>query len=192
MRIPPPVALSLAFLLAACGGSNSASSDSGNSSPGFFSRMFGGSSGPTLTCPEITKVGDAVKLTRFSPGGHDLTDVLFEAAVGAVGGSCSSGDNGSVNVALNVQFTASRGPADKTRKALFTYFVAIVDKSENILAREQFDTGVAFPGNQTRNTAVEELEENIPLQKGQQGNQFRVFIGFVLTPDEVAYNRAHP
>ena len=177
--------MSLVLLLAACSGSS-------NGSGGFFSRMFSGTSSPTVTCPEVTKVGDAVKLTRFVPGGHDLTDVAFEAAVGKIGGNCSAGDNGSLDVSLTVEFIASRGPADKTRKALFTYFVAIVDSAENILAREQFDTGVAFPGNQTRNAATEELEENIPLGKGQQGNQFRVFIGFVLTPEEVAYNRAHP
>ena len=175
----------LVLLLAAC--------DSGSKSNGggFFSRMFG-SSPPPITCPEVSKVGDAVKLTRFVPGGHDLTDVAFEAAVAQIGGNCSAGDNGSIDVALAVQFIASRGPADKTRKAPFTYFVAIVDKSENILAREQFDSGIAFPGNQTRNSATEELDENIPLQKGQQGSDFRVFVGFVLTPEEVAYNRAHP
>lgn len=186
MRVRSAATLGLVLLLGACG------TGSKSNGGGFFSRMFSGTSGPTVTCPEVTKVGDAVKLTRFVPGGHDLTDVAFEAAVGKIGGNCSEGDNGSVDVALKVEFIASRGPADKTRKALFTYFVAIVDSSENILAREQFDTGVAFPGNQTRNAVTEELEENIPLGKGQQGNQFRVFVGFVLTPDEVAYNRAHP
>jgi hypothetical protein len=172
----------LALLLSACGSAGKGS---------FFDRMFSGSSAQTLTCPEITKVGDAARVTRFAPGGHDLTDVAFEAAVGKIGGSCSEGDN-SIDVQLTVEFIASRGPADKTRKAPFTYFVAIVDRNENILAREQFDTAVGFPGNQTRSAITEELEQNIPIQKGQQGNQFRVFIGFVLTPEEVAYNRAHP
>jgi len=174
---------SLALLLSACGG--------GSSRGGFFDRMFSGSSAEVLTCPEVTKVGDAAKLTRFVAGGRDLTDVAFEAAVGKIGGNCSHGD-GSIDVQLTVEFIASRGPADKTRKAPFNYFVAIVDRDENILAREQFDTGIGFPGNQTRNAITEDLEENIPIQKGQQGNQFRVFIGFVLTPEEVAYNRAHP
>ncbi len=165
--------IALGLLLSACG-------------------IFGSSSAPAVTCPEVIKVGDVARLTRFSSGGHDLTDVAFEAALGKLGGTCSRGDNGSVDVQLTVEFIASRGPADHTRKAPFNYFVAIVDQNENILAREQFDTGVGFPGNQTRNVITEELEENIPLQKGQQGNQFRIFVGFVLTPDEVAYNRAHP
>ncbi len=165
--------IGLALLLSACG-------------------MFGSSSAPAVTCPEVSKVGDVARLTRFGPGGHDLTDVAFEAVVGKLGGTCSRGENGSVDVQLTVEFIAGRGPADHTRKAPFSYFIAVVDKNDNILAREQFDTGVQFPGNQTRNAITEEVDENIPLQKDQQGNQFRVFVGFVLTPDEVAYNRVHP
>jgi hypothetical protein len=178
-------AFALALLLSACGGG-------GSGGGGFFDRMFGGSSAAAISCPNVAKVGDAVRLTRFVPGGHDLTDVAFEAVVSKIGGTCSAGDNGSVDVQLTVEFIASRGPADKTRKAPFTYFVAIVDGNDNILAREQFNTGIEFPGNQTRNSIVEELDENIPLQKDQRGNQFRVFVGFVLAPEEVAYNRAHP
>ncbi len=177
-----------ALLLAAC--SNDSSKTSAGGGGGFFDRMFSGAPAP-FTCPEVTRVGDAAKLTRFVPGGHDLTDVAFEAAVGKLGGTCSHGD-GSIDVQMTAQFIASRGPADNTRQAPFNYFVAIVDRNENILAREQFDTGIGFPGNQTRNAITEELEQTIPIQKGQQGSDFRIFIGFVLTPDEVAYNRAHP
>lgn len=185
-----PIVLSLAallLLLGACGG------DSGNSksSPGFFDRMFGGKSGPTVTCPDVNKVGDVSRVTRFVPGGHDLTDVAFEAIVGQLGGTCSASD-GQVVVDLTVQFVAGRGPADTTRQAPFTYFVAIVDKSDNVLARQEFQTAVPFPGNQTRNSVVEELEQDIPMANPLQGNQYRVFVGFVLTPEEIAYNRAHP
>jgi hypothetical protein len=191
------------LLLAACnsgasGGGASGANTTGTTPPpttgnsqGFLSQVFGGNSAPTFTCPSFNRVTDAARLTRFVPGGHDLTDVAFEAAVGQVTGSCSEA-SGTIDVQMNAQFVASRGPADKTRKAPFNYFVAIVDQHDNILARVQFDTGVEFPGNQTRNAITEELEQQIPLPKGQRGSDYRIFIGFVLTPDEVAYNRAHP
>ena len=179
------VSFGLLLLLSACG------SDEPKGNPGFFDKMFGGDSGPTVTCPEVRKVGDVARVTRFVPGGRDLTDVTFEAAVGQLGGSCGTSD-GQVVVDLTVQFIASRGPANTTRQAPFTYFVAIVDKSDNILARQEFQTAVQFPGNQTRSTAVEELEQDIPMANPLHGNQYRIFVGFVLTPDEIAYNRAHP
>jgi len=176
--------LLLTLFVGACGSSGK----DGDSKPGFFDRMFSGNSGPSVTCPQVGKVGDVAKVTRFAPGGHDLTDVAFEAAVGKLGGDCQA----AVAVNLTVEFIAGRGPADKTRKAPFSYFVAIVDKDDKVLAREQFDTGVQFPGNQTRNAIVEELEENIPVKDPLLGNQYRIFVGFVLTPEEIAYNRAHP
>jgi hypothetical protein len=178
----------LALLVGGCGDSG----NQGDSKVGrFFDRMFSGNSGPSVTCPQVGKVGDVAKVTRFAPGGHDLTDVAFEAAVGRLGGDCQAAE-GAVAVNLTVEFIAGRGPADKTRKAPFTYFVAIVDKEDKVLAREQFDTGVQFPGNQTRNAIVEQIDENIPMKDPLMGNQYRIFVGFVLTPEEIAYNRAHP
>jgi hypothetical protein len=189
MTLTRSIALLLAplLLLSACGGSDS--SPKGN--PGFFDKMFGGNSGPTVTCPQVEKVNDVSRVTRFVPGGHDLTDVAFEAIVAQLGGNCGSSD-GQVVVDLTVQFIAGRGPADTTRQAPFTYFVAIVDKSDNVLARQEFQTAVPFPGNQTRNSVVEELEQDIPVTNPLQGNQYRIFVGFVLTPEEIAYNRGHP
>ncbi len=181
-------ALGVLLLLAGCGGSDSGTTK-GN--PGFFDKMFSGNSGPTVTCPTVLRLPDTARVTRFKPGGHDLTDVTFEGAVGQLSGSCGGSDDG-VSVDLTVQFLASRGPADPERKAPFTYFVAIVDKNDNVLAREQFNSGIVFSGNQTRAAVVEELEENIPMPNKLLGNTYRIFVGFVLTPEEIAYNRAHP
>jgi hypothetical protein len=175
------------LLLAGCGSDNGKTK--GN--PGFFDKMFSGNSGPTVTCPNVAKVADVSRVTRFKPSGRDLTDVLFEGAVGRLGGSCGGTDDG-ISVDMTIEFLASRGPADTARRAPFTYFVAIVDKNDNVLAREQFDSAVEFPGNQTRSAVVEELEEDIPMKDKLQGNQYRVFVGFVLTPEEIAFNRAHP
>jgi len=93
---------------------------------------------------------------------------------------------------MTVDFIASRGPADKARKASFAYFVAITDNKDNVLTRQQFDTYIDFPGNRTRDGIRESLEQSIPLAAGQRGDDFRIYVGFVITHDELAYNRAHP
>ena len=198
MRASRAALLAALLPLAACGGGSNAPSTAGTSanggsvapsSGGFFNYVFG--SGAPISCPQVTKIGEAARLTRFAGSGHDVTDVLFEAAIGDINGKCSISDN-AVNVQMTADFIASRGPADKSHKAVFAYFVAITDNNENILARQVFDTTIPFPGNRTRNGVEEQLEQIIPLRKGQQGSDFHIFIGFVLTPQEVAYNRAHP
>jgi hypothetical protein len=193
-----PAALLLAGLtLAACGGDNTPPPKSGTPAKpsavkpggGFFDNVFG--AGQPVSCPPVTKVGEAALLTRFRPAGHDITDVMFDSFIGDINGKCESSDKG-VTVKMTVDFIASRGPADKNHKASFAYFVAITDAKDNVLTREQFDTYIDFPGNKTRNGIREELEEKIPLAVGQRGDDFRIYVGYVLTRDELAYNRAHP
>jgi hypothetical protein len=202
------IVLAAALLLAACSSSDKSNSTNGggdtgsdaaaskastadsSSSPGFFDRLFSNDK-KTLTCPTVTRIGEATHLTRFVPGGHDLTDVAFEAKIGGISGNCSA-DEKAVKVQMNAQFIADRGPADKARKAPFAYFVAIADNDDNVLARQVFDTVIAFPGTRTRNGVEEQLDQLIPIKKGQQGKDFHIYIGFDLTPEEVAYNRAHP
>ena len=113
----------------------------------------------------MTKVNEASQLTRFGPAGHDITDVQFEALIGDINGKCEAVDKG-VSVKMTVDFIASRGPADKTRKASFAYFVAITDNKDNVLTRQQFDTYIDFPGNRTRDGIRESLERDHSAGRG--------------------------
>jgi hypothetical protein len=144
---------------------------------------------PPKPCPQVAQVDDAAELTRYSGSGRDLTDVAFEAQLGGMAGSCAYDDN-EIDVELSVQFIASRGPADQTRRADFTYFVAIAKVDQTVLAREEFDSFIEFPGNQTRAGIVEELTQRIPIGPDDRGDSFIIYVGFKLTPEELEFNRA--
>jgi len=147
---------------------------------------------PPASCPIVSKVGDAAKLIRFGPGGsQDLSNIAFEAGIMDITGGCSTIDNG-LRVDMTADFLAGKGPADAEGKARFEYFVAIVGQDQKVLAREQFSTEIPFLATKTRNGIKEALQETVPLGKGQQGADFHIYVGFVLTPEELAYNRAHP
>lgn len=147
---------------------------------------LGGCAGRQVACPQVLKVQDAERLTRFTGSGRDLTDVLFEAQVGQITGSCGI-DDGAIDMDMQVQFTAMRGPADRTRQGNFGYFVAIVDAEGDILARQEFDSTVEFPEAKSRTGIVEELEQRIPATSGVP--PYTIYVGFTLTPDELAFNR---
>lgn len=144
---------------------------------------------PPPPCPRADIVADAAKLTRFSGAGRDLTDVRFEAEIGAVAGSCVYDDD-VIDVDLQLQIIASRGPADEGRRADFRYFVAVARTDNTIIAREEFDSYIEFPGNQTRAGIVEELAQHIPIQPGEPGTHFVIYVGFALSPEELEFNRA--
>ncbi len=143
---------------------------------------------PPPPCPRIAAVADAAKLTRFAGESRDLTDVLYEAEIIDFVGSCAYDDEG-VDVATRVRFIASRGPADQAHRADFRYFVAVATRDKRIIGRQVFDSAIEFPGNQTRAGVVEELEQRIPLDAEGTGENYIIYVGFELSPDEVEFNR---
>lgn len=146
-------------------------------------------------CPHIIIVKDTAELTTFRPGpGRDLTDVVLDARIDRFGGECEtdleSDKSGTVNVDLQMIFEATRGPANETRTGEFSFFVAIANRDGAILAKKVFGTEFAFEGNRNRIGGIEELTQEIPLRAGELGEDFDIFIGFQLDPEQLKYNRA--
>ena len=44
----------------------------------------------------------------------------------------------------------------------------------------------------TQGIVVEELQPTIPLKVGENGDYYRIYVGFMLTEQELAYNRKNP
>lgn len=146
-------------------------------------------------CPNIVIVKDTAEMTAFRPGpGRDLTDVVLDARIVRFDGECEtdleSGGLGQVEVDLQLFFEAIRGPANKTREGKFSYYVAIGDRNGKILTKKVFSTEFEFENNRNRIGAAEELTQQIPLRSGEFGDDFDIFVGFQLSPEQLDYNRA--
>jgi hypothetical protein len=150
--------------------------------------------GPPPPCPRIVTVSDAAHLTRFQGPGRDVKDVQFEAQIGELRSSCVyivEPDNKTrIETTLQVQTIASRGPAMAAKSAQFQYFVAIAKIGAGPLARQAFDVEIGLEGNDVRAQSVDELTETIPLLSGENGDNYAIYVGLVLTPEELKFNRA--
>lgn len=145
-------------------------------------------------CPNIVIVKDTAESTTFRPGpGRDLTDVVLDARIDRFDGECEtdleSDRSGQVSVDLQLFFEATRGPANDAREGKIRYYVAIGDKTGKILAKKVFDTEFEFEGNRNRIGVAEELTQEIPLKSGDLGEDFDIFVGFQLNPEQLDYNR---
>jgi hypothetical protein len=153
--------------------------------------LFGGDddtpSALPLSCPLVAAVSDASQLVRFAGSGRDVTDVQFEALLSSLQSGCVYREN-VVAITVEVPFILSRGPANPEGMARFNYFVAIA-RGEQILARETFDVEVEFDGNRSRIGYVDEIGQTIPLQPGERGNSYVIYVGIELTPQEMEFNR---
>ncbi len=151
--------------------------------------MFGGAKVAQYPCPQPGILKDAQRLTKFLPGrGRDLTDVVFQVRLANVRTKCIY-DKSGVKIDMLVDISAERGPADKSRKAVFAYFVAIANPAGTILARERFTALIPFVSNVSRAVAAEELEQMIPLPRGRSAENYRIIIGLQITREELEFNR---
>jgi hypothetical protein len=139
-------------------------------------------------CPRAVVGEGAGRLTRFDGSGKDPTNVVFEAEIVDLAGSCLYDDE-EIEVDLQIQIVAGRGPAAADDSARFNYFVAIANTDKAILAREAFDAVIDLSGNQTRNEIVEEIEQTIPIPEGGSGGNLVIVVGLEMTPEELEFNR---
>ena len=139
-------------------------------------------------CPRAVVGEDAGRLTRFNGAGKEPANIVFEAEIADLTGSCSY-DGDTINVDLQVQLIAGRGPAGTEDKAKFNYFVAVARTDKTVLSRDAFDTAIDLPADRARNQTVEELEQTIPLSKGETGANLVIVVGIEMTADELEFNR---
>ncbi len=144
--------------------------------------------GPPPPCPTTFPVAEARELTRFVGQGRDLTDVLFEARFLDATLTCDY-DDGVIEMDLAIRIMAADGPANRGGNIRLTYFVAIATLDRKIVAREEFDLEVPFEGNRTRVIAADQVSPRIPLQPGQTGADYLIYVGLALTPAELQYNQ---
>ncbi len=143
-----------------------------------------------FACPKVAIVRDLAEVTQFRSGGRDLTDVTSRAALADYSGHCDYTDEG-VTVNVNVFLLAERGPALQGNEATYRYFVAVAKPGEETpSAKTEFDTTVTFEPGKTRGGSREELAPKIPLPKDVNAKDWKIFLGFQLTPDQLAFNRA--
>ena len=149
-----------------------------------------------LPCPEYFIPADSANLVAFKPGpGRDLIDVDHSGKIGNLRTGCQYRINkktnaGSVDLEIGVLFAVERGPANRSRRATYPYFIAITDDEKKVLYREQLKLPVDFSGNQNRRVVTgERVVLEVPLKSGQDGRHFRIYAGFLLNRQQLDYNR---
>jgi hypothetical protein len=142
-------------------------------------------------CPGVVAPRDAATLVRYAEGaGRDLTDVVFEARVADFAGTCSYNRAGTmVDFDLGVVFDVIRGPAAERNSVSFEYFVAIPAFHPAPEGKRIFRFEATFEGNRHRIRAGDRIRLAIPMEPGTTGEDYPVYVGFQLTPDELEANR---
>lgn len=149
-------------------------------------------------CPQVRLVQDASYLTRFVGGSEDLTNTSFEARINRSSSLCyyeENRDTGATTIRSEIQleFVASRGPNNPESAANFRYQVGVTGPGGAKMGNAQLlDVSIPFSASKVQGVSQDEVVVYTPLNSGENGDFYRIWISLEVTPQELAYNRRNP
>jgi len=151
----------------------------------------GGKGGGKVTCPAAFVAPGLDSYTQLRPGATSggLDDIAFGVKVVSVKAACKS-ELGGIHITTSIIFHAVRND-DSLQQGDFTYFVAIADAQQNILAKQTFGLRADFARKQKQMRIADEISEHLPLKKGAGGVGYAVIIGMQLSPQQIENRQQH-
>ena len=141
-------------------------------------------------CPRAHLLQDYSRQVRYDGRGSDLSDLMLSVRLSDVQGACS----GKLGTRLegahaHVVMVVTRGPAATSANADITYRVGVV-RAKQILDAKTYTQHVKFPPNVTTLQVIgREIPMELPTAKGVSGQNYDLYFGLQLTPQEVDANR---
>jgi len=146
---------------------------------------------PPPPCPKVRLLADTNKLVQFRQGpGRDITDVAYEIEIVGLDAVCEFKDkNATVTVTTTLGIAASRGPASLGDiAASVSYFIAVIDSSQQVLGKEVFESRLDLPAGRRRTGVAEETSQRIPLGT-RRSSEMEILVGLQLDEEHLRFNR---
>jgi hypothetical protein len=153
----------------------------------------GGSGGPVgkTSCPTAFVAPGLDAYTQLRPGATSgtLDDIAFGVKLVSVTAACRT-EVGGIHITTSIVFHAVRN--DETlQQGDFSYFVAIADPQQNILAKQTFGLRADFAKKQKQMRIADEITEHLPLKKVSTGGGYAVVVGMQLSPQQLQNREPH-
>ncbi len=146
-------------------------------------------------CPTIGIVEDLRSLSQFQTAGNPTDgNVISSVTLSGLKAKCVHNED-TVAIDMNLRFDGKLGPkatawSDKAPHFAYPYFVAITAPDGSIMGKEIFAATLDYSAGSELTMREESLRQVIPLKETADAASYKLLIGFQLTPDELAYNRA--
>jgi len=142
-------------------------------------------------CPRAFALYDASRLVEIrGDGAEDFQNVGFTGEIDNVLSLCRYFADRPIIADLSMDFSLGRGPAATGDTVTLNYFVAVTRKNIDVLTKAVYPLTVTFPEGQDRVRVTEKIGEiRIPRANDTtSGENFEVVVGFVVTPEQRAFN----
>lgn len=149
-------------------------------------------------CPMVRVVQDASYLTRFIGDSEELTNTSFEARINRSQSLCYYEENRSTGATtirseIQLEFVASRGPSNPESAANFRYQIGVTGPGGQKMGNAQvLDVSIPFSASKVQGVSQDEVVVYTPLNQGENGDFYRIWVSLEISPKELAYNRRNP
>lgn len=144
-------------------------------------------------CPQIEIVDELNTVNQFTAGGAQAANLIAGARFGQAQMACEytpSAKSVTVDLKLNVEgYTGPQSGSASPPVFNHPYFVAVTDTNGDIMAKEIFTATHDFSAG-AQQVYQDDLRQIIPVPDRERGRKFKVLVGFQLSKDQLAYNRA--
>ena len=144
-------------------------------------------------CPPIGSIYDASRIVEFRDGSDELyTDIRYTAEITDVRGFCRYTGANPLTAEIEVDFAFGKGPLADANTHDFDYWVAVTRRNGKVLAKEFYTVTAKFDGNSPLDGATQNIQR-ITIPRADEtiaGSNFEILVGFDLTEQELAFNRA--
>jgi len=142
-------------------------------------------------CPQAITVADAQTMTAHQPGpGRDLTDVLSNGSIKGMVTDCLYDEEGRVDATVTVGLDLTIGPATRDNTGQWQYFILVTDPEEKFVAKRVFTVNLQFEPAVFRAQIQEAIQTEFEYAPWPDAGNFRIFVGFQLTRDQLEYLRS--
>jgi hypothetical protein len=185
----------IALPLAACGSSSSAKeAGKEDGGPGAIERFFSSKDKRNpAPCPYTGILADTSRLVEFRAPGERYANVGFTGEITRVAGLCEYYGDRPIEMNLDIDMAFGRGPmAANEEKRVYRYWVTVTRTNVAPIAKQYFDVEVRFPKGESVVRHTEKIKKIVIPRANANvaGTSFEILVGFDLTPEQLAFNRA--
>lgn len=147
-------------------------------------------------CPQVELVDDLSSISDFTtPTGMIHENLVSRVDLSSAESTCKLSGNTAI-VDLKIIFNGILGPKGKMKSSdkpffSYPYFVAVTAPNGKIMAKEIFAAPLSYNVNENEHSYYENLRQIIPIKNKNMANRYRILIGFQVSPEQLAYNRAN-
>jgi hypothetical protein len=142
-------------------------------------------------CPNVAVLEQGSTLTEFLPGRQDIAAQITKAQITGVAGTCEFVKKKDIlKVTFQAGFVATNGPANTSHSLVLPYLVSLSQGNE-INGVTYNSIPLKFNGNEsTASATTKPITFSLPNTPAT--TRMDILVSFHLTPDQLAYNNAHP